>query len=301
MTAEKIKSYLKLMRWFHELVAILPFVGLYFIINYYIKASGQNSQLPGFDFTILCICVQLLIAAGCVLNDIMDREIDKINKPKTHIVNRTVSLENAKKTFIIITILILVLSIYISLYVFEEWAFICTAVYILSIMYDVYFKRSPLIGNILVAALASFIPLVLFFFAKEHINNLHNERIVSLIYLYSLFPFMIIIPRELSLDISDMEGDKACGCRTLPIVIGIKKARIVVFVFITLIFFLSIFMVFKYPYLLLPFSVIDVLLLGYLFQLKKCEKRIEYIRAGRFLWFIMIIGLIGFTIATICF
>lgn len=301
MIAEKIKSYLKLMRWFHELVAILPFVGLYFIINYYIKASGNDSQLHGFDFTILCICVQLLIAAGCVLNDIMDREIDKINKPKTHVVNRTVSLVNAKKTFIIITLLILVLSIYISLYVFKEWAFICIAVYILSILYDVYFKRSPLLGNILIAALASFIPLVLFFFAKEHIENLHNERIVILIYLYSLFPFIIIIPRELSLDISDMEGDKACGCRTLPIVIGVKKARIVVFLFIVLIFFLSIFIVFKHPYLLLPFSVIDVLLFGYLVQLKKCEKRIDYIKAGRFLWFIMIIGLIGFTIATICF
>lgn len=299
MILNKLISFLKLIRWFHELLAILPFVALYFVIDYYIRKDGLSCDLRGFNFFVLCICVQLLIAAGCILNDIMDRDIDKINKPDTHIVGRTISLAQAKMLYIAATLLIIFLSVYISCYMFKEWTFICTGVYLLSILYNVYLKKSPLFGNILIAFLASFVPLVILFFAKGCIDVLHNEKIKVLIYLYSLFPFLIIIPRELSLDISDMEGDRALGCRTLPIVIGIRKAKLTVVAFILLILISSVFLIYKYTYLLYTFSLVDVLLVYYLFKLKKSEKRIDYIKAGRFLWFIMIMGLIGFAISTI--
>jgi len=299
MILERLKYFFKLVRWFHELLAILPFVGLYFIIDYYAQKSGQICSFSGFNFFILCVCVQLLIAAGCILNDIMDRNIDKINKPKTHIIGRSISLANAKKIFLATTVLIIIFSIYISCYMFKEWAYISSCVYILSILYDFYLKKMPLLGNILIACLASFIPLVLFFFAKDCIESLHNEKIIMLIYLYCFFPFMIIIPRELSLDISDMEGDIANGCKTLPILIGVRKSKFVVISFILLTIISSFILTYKYTYLLSTFLILDILLVFYLYKLKKSEKRIDYIRAGRFLWFIMIIGLIGFTLTTV--
>lgn len=121
-----------------------------------------------------------------------------------------------------------------------------------------------------------------------------------LIYLYAIFPFLVIVPRELSLDISDMEGDTACGCKTLPILIGVKKSKIVVIFFIFLIIILSFFIVFKYNYLILPFSIVDILLIYYIYKLIKTDTRINYIKIGRLLWFTMIVGLIGFAIATVC-
>lgn len=299
MILNNLKNFFILIRWFHELLAIFPFVTLYFILDYYSQKSRLPCDLSGFNFFILCICVQLLIAAGCILNDIMDRNIDKINKPKTHVIGRTITLANAKKLFIATTILIIVFSVYISYHIFKEWIFICSGVYLLSVLYDVYFKRTPLLGNILIASLASFIPLVLFFFAKDCIATLHNEKIILLIYLYSFFPFCIIIPRELSLDISDIEGDKVCGCKTLPIIIGVKKSKAIVVSLILIIIILSFFLMFKFSYLTYTFFLVDILLGYYLFKLKNSEKRIDYIRAGRFLWFIMIIGLAGFTICTI--
>jgi len=299
MILNNLKHFFKLVRWFHELLAILPFAALYFIIAYYVKKSGQACDLSGINFLILCVCVQLLIAAGCIQNDIMDRKIDEINKPKTHIIGRAISLANAKKLFIATTLLIILFSIYISVYLFKEWTFICIAVYILSILYNVYLKRSPLFGNIVMACLASFIPLVILFFAKDCIALLHNEKLNLLIYLYAAFPFLIIIPRELSLDISDLEGDKAGGCRTLPIVIGTEKSKLVVVLFILLEIILSVLLVCKYTYLVIPFSLINVLLIYYIRLLKRSILRIDYIKAGRFLWFIMIAGLIGFAVATI--
>lgn len=296
-----IKSFLKLMRWFHELLAILPFLGLFLIVDHYAKKSGASCSLSGFHFIILCFCVQLLIAAGMVLNDIMDRDIDKINKPKTHIVGNTISLRHAKIIFTSISLLALAFSIYISLYVFIEWAFISSIVYLLSILYDVYLKRAPLLGNITMALLTAFIPIVLYFFAKDCITELHNERINVLIILYAAFPFLIIIPRELSLDISDMEGDKKYGCNTLPIAIGIRKSKLVVAAFLILIIFLSFWVMLKYDYLVITLLIIDILIVVYLYKFKDTHERLAYIKIGRFLWFIMILGLVGFTLSILYF
>ena len=294
-----LKEFFKLVRWFHELLAILPFVALYLIINYFIQQSKLSCSLSSINFIIVCFGVQLLLAAGCILNDIMDRDIDAINKPNTHIIGRTISVKSAKILFIIMTALVIISSIYISVYIFKEWAFISISVYALSILYDVYFKRTPLIGNILMATLAALISLVILFFAKECIIMLNNERIEVLIYLYALFPFLIIIPRELSLDISDMEGDKADGCKTLPIVIGVKKSKQVVIAFLLVVVILSVFLMYSYNYFVITCIMVDIMLVYYIYKLQRTEKRIDYIKIGRFLWFIMIIGLIGSSIATI--
>lgn len=299
MVLTYIKQFLKLIRWFHELLAVLPFVALYFIINYELQKSGKSCEISGFNFIILCVCVQLLIAAGCVLNDIMDRNIDKINKPQTHIIGQYIALNAAKTIFVILTFLIICFSVYISYYMFKEWAFVCIGVYILSVIYNVYLKKSPLFGNILIALLASFIPLVIFLFAGDCIKVLGNEKINTLIWLYAIFPFLIIVPRELSLDISDLEGDKACGCKTLPIVIGVKKAKWVTVVLILIPIILSVFVALKFLYLTFSFVFVDVLLIYYLYKLKSASSRLSYIRIGRFLWFIMIVGLICFSIFTI--
>lgn len=296
---EKVKGFLKLVRWFHEVVVILPFLGLYLTLEYYSQLSNECCSLSGFQFAVLCFCVQALIAAGCVLNDIVDMNIDKINKPKTHVIGNAISLKNARIAFALLTLIIFVLSIYISVCMFSEWAFISLTVYMLSLFYDFYFKRSPLMGNILMALLTSFIPLVLFFFAKDCIEALHNEKINVLIYLYAALPFLIIIPRELSLDISDMEGDKACGCKTLPIIIGEKKSKLIVIAFLFLIIALSIPVAIKYHYLIISCTAIDILLLFYIYKFRITQTRIEYIKIGRFLWFIMIFGLVAFTISTI--
>jgi 4-hydroxybenzoate polyprenyltransferase len=295
-TIIKIKVFFKLVRWFHELAVILPFLGLYFVINYHARAHGV-AGLPALDFCILCLCVQTLIAVGCVLNDIVDRDIDKINKPITHVVGNTISLRGSWIIFFNLTAVAFLLSVYITTFIFSEWAYISIGVYMLSLSYDLYFKRSPLMGNVLMGLLTAFIPLVLLFFAKECIAAINDHRIVVLIWLYAAFPFLIIVPRELSLDISDMEGDKACGCRTLPIIIGAKRSKQLVTMMLVMIIVLSIPTVIYFRYLLIALSLVDLMLLYYIFRLQRTETRIEYIRIGRFLWFVMLFGLVAFTLS----
>jgi 4-hydroxybenzoate polyprenyltransferase len=299
MILSKVIALFKLMRWFHEVAVILPFASLYLVINHFAKLNNVSCHLYWQEFAILCFCIQLLIAVGCVLNDIVDREIDYINKPLTHIINNKISLKEAKAIFVILTLLILICSVYITCYMFWQWAYIVLAVFVTTLLYDFYFKRTPLLGNIVMGILTAFIPLVLLFYAKECITEINNPKLNTLIYLFAFFPMLIIIPRELSLDISDIEGDKACGCKTLPIVIGVKKSKNVVIFFLLLIILLSIILSITHTYLLPASILIDVLLVVYILKFNKINLRIEYIIIGRFLWFIMLLGLVCFTLFTL--
>lgn len=292
-------SYLKLMRWFHEVVVIIPFVGLFSIVYYHAKMINLSDQLDIVYFALLCFCVQLLIAAGCVLNDLMDYKIDKVNKPNTQVLGQVISLRKGWITFTLLTFAIVILTIWISISSFRNWWWIATLVYMASITYDVYFKRSPLMGNILIALITAAIPLTLKFYLADTLAILQNPKIDLLIYLYAALSFAIIVPRELSLDISDLEGDMAGNCKTLPIVIGSKNAMRVVITFLTINILGFVALSFLFPYLLVTNIVLISGHIFYIFLLSKSTSRLDLIKAGRWIWFTMILGLIGYAIQSL--
>lgn len=51
-------------------------------------------------------------------------------------------------------------------------------------------------------------------------------RLFKLMILYAAFAFVLTIIREALKDIEDMEGDAKFGCRTLPIVWGLKATKV---------------------------------------------------------------------------
>ncbi|MEO9257381.1 MAG: UbiA family prenyltransferase [Crocinitomicaceae bacterium] len=294
----KLRNFLILIRWFHELLALFPFITLFLIINYELSLIPGHFEISTSHFMLVCLGVQALMIPNFILNDIVDAPIDKINKPTTHIVGRVISLKRAKALFWIFSGIAFLLSVYISMYIFIEWSVISFCVFSLSIAYNLVLKRSPLFGNITIALLAAFVPLVLMFFLKESLALINNERLYVLIYIYSLLLLLITIPRELSLDISDIEGDKANGCKTLPILIGEKKSKIVVTLFMFFVLILSILTMIFYPYLASTFIIMDLFYIYFMIKLWKNKQRKEYIINGRIIWGAMIFGLVGSTIAT---
>lgn len=294
-----IIGFLKLIRWFHVLLVPLPFLGLYFVTDLYLEQYGIIKSYDLDILILLCVSIQLHVATGCVLNDLMDRKIDKINKPNTHIVGRIFSVKTSYLIFTILTVIIGILTVIIGLSGFKAWYFISPLIYVLSISYDTYFKRTPLMGNILMAVLTAAIPSSVYFYLIGDIQQIPNNSIDILFATYLVLPTLIIIPRELSLDISDMEGDRANGCKTLPILIGAKYSRYVVVLLLLGLIASSVpLMMIDTVYVIFGL-IIDVLILIYIGLLYRTEKRIEYIRIGRFLWGIMIVGLIGITIISI--
>lgn len=291
-----LKVFFKLIRWFHVVLVPLPFLGLYAPAFLNLNHHGIALSYDSTILILLCLCFQLHVAAGCVLNDIMDQEIDRINKPKTFIVGRIFTVKKAYTIFFILSFLIFLLTIYIGLNGFLAWFIISPMVYLFSILYDVYFKKTPLFGNILMALLTATIPFSIYLYLEAFLVKIPNPNIEILFTTYVVLPTLIIIPRELSLDISDIEGDKNQGCNTLPILIGRKPSKLIVILFLTILIACSIPLMLVHNKYLFLTLLIDVSIVIYSVLLLKAKKRLDYIKIGRFLWAIMIFGLIGITL-----
>jgi 4-hydroxybenzoate polyprenyltransferase len=81
-------------------------------------------------------------------------------------------------------------------------------------------KRKPFIGNVAVAFLTGLsIYLVGYYYQK-------NELFV---FTYALFAFFLNLIRELLKDLVDQHGDQLHGSKTLPIVLGFRKTKQVIY------------------------------------------------------------------------
>lgn len=92
-------------------------------------------------------------------------------------------------------------------------------------LYSNQLKRMPLIGNITIAALTS---VTLLIFA------IYYDLYSYLIYAYAIFSFFISLIREIIKDMEDIRGDARFGCKTLPIIWGFRKTKIVIYAIIVI-------------------------------------------------------------------
>jgi 4-hydroxybenzoate polyprenyltransferase len=109
--------------------------------------------------------------------------------------------------------------------------------------YSVRFKKSFLVGNILISLLVAW-TIIIFFLSKINPLDLvkgeeiRQARFYQLCSLYAGFAFLSTMARELIKDIEDREGDRRHGCKTLPIVWGIPVARFVALLWLFLLLIL---------------------------------------------------------------
>lgn len=162
------------------------------------------------------IAVFFETAAGNVINDYFDYNIDLINKPERPIPSGRISL-NAGRNYGYLLFLLGTLCGFLISYLTNNWipfAIVLIADVILY-LYAYKLKTTPLLGNLTVGFMTGFG----FVFGGFTINN--PNIILTSLYL-GFFAFVMTTAREIVKDIEDIEGDKAEGARTLPILIGEK-------------------------------------------------------------------------------
>jgi 4-hydroxybenzoate polyprenyltransferase len=89
--------------------------------------------------------------------------------------------------------------------------------------YSAHFKRQPFIGNLIVGFLTALSLLVLAVYYRQNWD---------LVLIYATFSFVITLVREVIKDMEDVRGDERFGCRTLPIIWGIRRTKIFLYVLI---------------------------------------------------------------------
>ena len=165
-------------------------------------------------------------AAGNVINDYFDYNIDLINKPERPIPSGRIS-PKAGRNYGYLQFLLGTICGFLISYLTSNWIpFVIVLISdVVLYLYAYKLKTTPLLGNITVG----FMTGLGFVFGGFTINN--PTIITTSLYL-GFFAFVMTTARELVKDIEDMEGDKSEGAKTLPILYGEKITAILAFVLI---------------------------------------------------------------------
>jgi 4-hydroxybenzoate polyprenyltransferase len=304
-----INGFLKLVR-LPNLVFILLTQVLFFygVVEPVLFGGAYMPREFRILFYLLCLASVLIAAAGYIINDYFDLNIDLVNKPKRLVVDKTVSRRWAIFFHMVFSMAGILISFYIGLQS-NNW-FIGFANLICVIVlwfYSTTFKKKLLSGNILISILTAWTVLVVYFFTINYMGGLFSEqttaeasqKLFRLSLLYTSFAFIITLIREVVKDVEDMEGDRKYGCKTMPIVWGVDFSRIFVIIWMVillallLIVLIYIFQFFMWiPALYISFLII-VPATYTLFQLMKSSTPKDFSRLSKWIKYVMLAGILS--------
>ena len=197
--------------------------------------SGLPYTLTQSLFYLLMTASVFIAAAGYIINDYFDINIDHVNKPDKMVVEKIIKRRSAILLHWVITSVGLLISLYVS---FKTSFIIIIANLLCALLLWVYsttFKKQLLSGNIIISLLTAWTVMVLYFAA----NNTYHftiqfpqeiftamNRIFKFAVLYAGFAFIISLVREVVKDIEDIQGDAKYNCKTMPIVWGIQSSKV---------------------------------------------------------------------------
>ena len=187
--------------------------GLAAIVAYLI-ATGTVMPAALLLFSV----VTLVTAAGNVINDYFDVEIDRVNRPDRPIPSGQVGLPAARAYAVMLFLAGILVCFFTNV--------LCIAIAVfnslLLIGYAARLKRTPLFGNITVSYLAA--SMFLFGGALGGLPEfLHVMP-------FAVMTFFAMLARELVKDGEDVEGDKVSGAVTIPIRYGMKATMLLALV-----------------------------------------------------------------------
>ncbi|MBS4062294.1 MAG: geranylgeranylglycerol-phosphate geranylgeranyltransferase [Bacteroidetes bacterium] len=228
--------YLRLIRWPNLFImAFTMMLVRYKLILPQLRQAGIEVATSANTFIFLVISVLLIAAGGFVINDIMDLNADKINKPKKQFVGKGISVSLALNLYWTLTGAAILCSIYAG-YMVQNWRISFVIVIMAGLMwfYSKRYKKMLLLGNIVVAFASAMVLLIVwlaeFFALQSDAFTFTNASpvfpmITGMVMAYTFFAFLSSIVRELVKDTEDMDGDAQFGIQSFPIVYGEANAK----------------------------------------------------------------------------
>lgn len=235
--------------------------------------------LQDINLYFLVISTVMLTASGYMINDYYDVKIDYVNRPQDVVVGRGMKRRMVMTLHTLMNFVGILLGMWVSLRV----GVVTFLAAFLLWLYSNSLKRLPFIGNVTVAGLTALSVWIVGYF---------YQRAEPIIFAYAVFAFFINLIREIIKDIEDRNGDRKHGCRTLPIVLGFRKTKNIIFG-IAFVFVIVIFVVtFRIgdPALFLYFGFLGVFFAFFLFRIYYADRKIHFSRLSQFAKLLMLIG-----------
>lgn len=199
-----------------------------------IASLGKEFVLSDLMFFLLSLSTVMIAAAGYIINDYFDVRIDRVNKPERMVIDKGVKRRVAIGAHTVINILAVCIAFVVS-WAVGEWKLVF--IFIIAAtglwLYSTTFKRKFLSGNLAIALFTALVPFIVGLYdllCYEPFRSCISRYgdVLSLILQLSFFAFITTLLREIIKDIEDMEGDREYGCKTMPIVLGVKNTKWIV-------------------------------------------------------------------------
>lgn len=160
----------------------------------------------------------LACAAGNIVNDLRDINIDRVAHPGRVLPQGDMDLPTARRLAVVFAAISILASVAVNWYV-VTMALVANG---LLVAYNFRLKRILLIGNLVIALLAGLTFITGGLAADPALTLTLPGPLVP-----AVFAFLFHLVREIVKDIQDIEGDRALGLITFPQVVGVQKALIV--------------------------------------------------------------------------
>ncbi|MBL7728925.1 MAG: geranylgeranylglycerol-phosphate geranylgeranyltransferase, partial [Dinghuibacter sp.] len=233
-----LTAFLRLIRWPNLVFIVLTQALFYYCIIVPLLNGPYNSIpvgaaartatslfFPAAGFWVLVAASVCIAAAGYIINDYFDLNIDLINKPNKLVVEKIIQRRWAIAWHWFFSFTGVALSFVAGAMLpgVSAWllGFLNTGAVLLLIVYSVALKKQLLTGNIAIAALSAWVIFILYVAAGTQFSpedgvlvRTDKTKLLRYTLVYAVFAFITTLVREAIKDMEDIEGDARNGCKT---------------------------------------------------------------------------------------
>jgi 4-hydroxybenzoate polyprenyltransferase len=232
-----IGAFLKLVR-----LPNLFFIALtQFLFQVCIYQPLYNTSVPANDslhFIFILLASLLIAAAGYIINDYFDINIDEVNKPEKMVVDKVINRRWAIGWHFMLSTTGLLFTI-LAVPFLQKWYLVFANFGCIALLwfYSANLKKGLLLGNVVISLLTAWTILIIFFSKLNLADAIgagesSHFKFFRLAILYAGFAFIISLIREAIKDMEDLPGDAKYGCRTMPVVWGLTATKVYVAVWL---------------------------------------------------------------------
>ncbi|GAA0880589.1 geranylgeranylglycerol-phosphate geranylgeranyltransferase [Algoriphagus jejuensis] len=258
------------------MVAFAQIMAAHFLVR---TTADGLPVLEDYRLYLLVLSTVIITAAGYMINDYYDVKIDYVNRPAEVVVGKGIK----RRVVIFLHSLFNFTAIGLGWLVAPRIAALDFLACFLLWLYSNRLKREPFVGNLTVAFLTGLsIYLVAFYYQKSEL----------LVMTYAIFAFFLNLIREIIKDIEDRPGDRKHGCRTLPIVIGFRKTKQVIFLIALGLVCSILIVIFKInsPIVFIYFGILGLAFGWFMWKIYQADRKKHFTRLSAIAKILMLVG-----------
>jgi 4-hydroxybenzoate polyprenyltransferase len=301
------------------MVKLIDFFRLIRIKNLFIIAISQyliryaliipiteSNSLNDLQFFYLVLSTVFIAAAGYIINDYFDTQVDRLNKRKV-IIDNTIKRREAILWHFVLS------GIGVFLGFFLGWRvgifnlgfinlFCSSALW----FYSTHFKRAYLSGNLLISLLAALVILIVPLYEIIPKPMTNSENAFYIICGYAIFAFFTTFIREIVKDFEDTDGDRKMGYTTFAIVSEKSAKNSIRFISALLILIIGAVTAIQITYEAYIAAVyvilaVEIPFLYFFIKLFKLNDKGEYHHLSQMIKLIMLTGTLSMLVFTLLF